>query len=118
MAYSVNIFASFNTDALVDPQQALQKYNNPSFYLDTVPANQTCTINTHTNSEITGLTITSNGINDGNFNIFPIKFVNEAVNFVVQLIDLSGFEVKDYSIIYDFNLTDRKSTRLNSSHRT
>ena len=105
MAYNVNIFASFNNDALVDPQQALENYNNPSVYLNTVPANQTCTISDHNLNQITGLSITSNGIDDGNFDIFPIKYVGEQVNFVVQLVDLSGYPVKDYPIIYNYNLT-------------
>lgn len=105
MAYNVNIFASFNAEAIVDPQQQLQNYGNASYYFNTVPANQTCTISSHTLSQIAGLSITSNGVNDGNFNIYPIKYVNEAVNFVIQLVDLSGFEVKDYPLIFDYNLT-------------
>lgn len=108
MAYNVNIFASFNAESLVDPQQQLQNYGNASFYLNTVPGNQTCTIEEHSAFQITQLSITSNGILDGNFNIFPVKYVNEAVNFVVQLVDLSGFEVKDYSLLplgyFKFNL--------------
>lgn len=99
MAYNVNIFASFNADSLVDPQQQLQNYGNASFYLNTVPGNQTCTIEPHSAFQITQLVITSNGIIDGNFNIFPIKYVNEAVNFVTQLVDLSGYEVKDYPLL-------------------
>lgn len=99
MPYNVNIFASFNTEAIVDPQQSLQDYGNASFYLNTVPGNQTLTINQHSLSAVTQLSITSNGIIDGNFNIFPVKYATEAVNFVIQLVDLSGYEVKDYSLL-------------------
>ena len=67
MAYNVNIFASFNAESLVDPQQQLQNYGNASFYLNTVPGNQTCTIEEHSAFQITQLSITSNGILDGNF---------------------------------------------------
>lgn len=105
MAYNVNIFASFNADALVDPQQQLSQYGNASVYLNTVPGSQTCQISAHNFDQVTGLTVTSNGILDGNFNIFPIKYVNEAVNFVAQVIDNSGFPVKDAAVLYPYQVT-------------
>lgn len=104
MSYNVNIFASFNTDSLVDPQQQLSKYGNVDYYLNTVPANQTVTIQRHPFNTITQLSVTSNGINDGTFNIFPIKYVGEAVQFVAQLIDDQGFVVKDYPLLSINNL--------------
>jgi len=96
--YTVNIFASFNQNSLVDPQENYMGYGNVNNYLNTVPVNQTCTI-THHSGNINALTITSNGIIDGNFNIFPIKYVNEPVNFVAQLVDSFGNEAKDYRLL-------------------
>jgi len=98
-SYNVNIFASFNAEALVDPQQQISDYGNVAYYLNTVPGNQTCTVSAHNLDQITQLSITSNGINNGEFNIFPIKYQGERVNFVVQLIDNLGFEVKDYPLL-------------------
>jgi hypothetical protein len=105
MNYDVNIFASFNPESLIDPQQELSKYGNVSTYLNTVPGNQTCRINSHNYNDITKLAITSNGINYSNFNIFPIKYVGEAVQFVIQLQDTQGFEVKDYPLLSLSNLS-------------
>ena len=98
-SYNVNIFASFNVEALVDPQQQLSDYGNVAYYLNTVPGNQTCTISAHEIDQITSLSITSNGINDGNFVIYPIKYTGEKVNFAVQLMDNLGYEVKDYQLL-------------------
>lgn len=99
--YNVNIFASFPTIAIVDPQQALSQYGNSIHYLNTIPANQTCTISAHNTNPntITSAIITSNGITDGNFNIYPIKYTGEQINFVVQLQDLNGVLVKDYPLL-------------------
>jgi hypothetical protein len=110
MSYNVNIFASFNVESLVDPQQQISKYGNVSYYLNTVPANQTVTIQQHAFNTITDLVITSNGINDGNFNIFPIKFAGEQIQFVLQLQDNLGFTVKDYPLL---NLTNLKLSLSN-----
>ena len=103
--YQVNIFASFNAESLVDPQQQLSDYGNVSFYLNTVPGNQTCSILQHPLSSISSLVITSNGINDGNFNIYPVKFVGESVQFVLQLEDVNGFSVKDFPLLSDNNIS-------------
>ena len=102
--YKVNIFASFPTESLVDPQQPISDYGNVSFYLNTVPGNQTCTISATNVYQITALSITSNGITDGNFNIFPVKFVGEKINFVVQMQSKDG-NVKDYPILTLNNFT-------------
>ena len=110
MSYNVNIFASFNVESLVDPQQQVSKYGNVSYYLNTVPANQTATIEQHAYNNITDLVITSNGINDGSFNIFPVKFAGEQIQFVLQLQDNLGFTVKDYPLL---NLTNLKLSLSN-----
>ena len=70
-SYNINIFASFAAESLVDPQQPISDYGTVSFYLNTVPGNQTCTISATNLNQITNLSITSNGITDGKFNIFP-----------------------------------------------
>lgn len=100
-SYNVNIFATFPTQSLIDPQQPISDYGVVSFYLNTTPlsSNQTCSILQHTVSDFSKLAITSNGINDGNFEIYPIKYVGEKINFVAQLIDLSGYDVKDYELL-------------------
>lgn len=104
-SYNVNIFASFPQNSLVDPQQALSNYKSSDFYLNTIPANITAAVSAHEAADITGLTITSNGITDGNFSIFPIKYTGEKVNFVVRLQDYLGNDVKDYSLLSPSNLT-------------
>lgn len=117
-SYNVNIFASFNADALVDPQQQLSDYGNVSYYLNTVPGNQTCAVSAHELDQITNLSITSNGINDGSFTLYPIKYAGERVNFVVQLMDNLGFEVKDYSLLplssFYFKLSASDGNYLNN----
>ena len=97
--YNVNIFASFAAESLVDPQQPISDYGTVSFYLNTVPGNQTCTISATNLNQITNLSITSNGITDGKFNIFPIKYIGEEVNFVVQMQNISGYNIKDYPLL-------------------
>jgi hypothetical protein len=97
--YNINIFASFAAESLVDPQQPISDYGTVSFYLNTVPGNQTCTISATNLNQITNLSITSNGITDGNFNLFPIKYIGEEVNFIVQLQNISGGNIKDYPLL-------------------
>ena len=98
-SYNINIFASFAAESLVDPQQPISDYGTVSFYLNTVPGNQTCTISATNLNQITNLSITSNGITDGNFNLFPIKYIGEEVNFIVQLQNISGGNIKDYPLL-------------------
>jgi len=102
-SYNVNIFASFDQKSLIDPQAQLMVGNNVSTYLNTVASNQTASIYSHVWNEITGLSITSNGITDGNFNIFPVKYAGTKINFVVQLIDNQGYSVKDYYLLQPSN---------------
>ena len=103
--YNVNIFASFTPDSLIDPQQALVYKNSASPYLNAVPSNITGAVSSHNDTDITGLTITSNGITDGNFNIYPVKYTGEKINFVVRLKDYLGNNVNDYSLLSPSNLT-------------
>jgi len=98
-SYNVNIFTSFNPAAIIDPQQELMGQGNVSTYFNTVPGNQTLAISAHNANQITNLAITSNGIVDGNFNLYPIKYTNEVVNFVVTLLDTYGYPIKDYPIL-------------------
>ena len=105
MNYNVNIFASFNPESLIDPQQEVSKYGNVSTYLNTVPGNQTCTISATPYGTISQLLVNSNGIEDAIFNIFPIKYVGEAVQFVIQLQDVNGYIVKDYPPLSLSNLS-------------
>ena len=98
-SYNINIFASFAAESLVDPQQPISDYGTVSFYLNTVPGNQTCTISATNLNQITNLSITSNGITDGNFNLFPIKYIGEEVNFIVQVQNISGGNIKDYPLL-------------------
>ena len=104
-SYNINIFASFSKDSLVDTQQRLSNYKDPSLFLNSTPVNQTCSISAHNYGDITNLVITSNGIMNGNFNIFPIKFAGERINFVVNLVDYLGYQVKDYSLLNYNNFT-------------
>ena len=97
--YYVNVQASFSAESLVDPQQSLSNYSDSSVYLNTVPGIQQLSIVAHDSSSQTNLSITSNGITDGNFNLYPIKFVGENVNFIAQLQDLSGFNIRDYPLL-------------------
>ena len=101
-SYNVNIFASFPKDSLYDPQMGVAGYINASFYLNSVPANQTCAISGHNIADITQLVISSNGITNGGFDIYPIKYAGERINFVVSLKDYLGYDVRDYSLL-DFN---------------
>ena len=109
-SYNVNIFASFQKDSLVDPQQRLSNYGNVSYYLNTSPVSQTCAISGHNYNEITKLVISSNGITDGNFDIYPIKYSGEKVNFVVSLQDIFRGDVRDYSLLQLNNFTFNLST--------
>lgn len=113
-SYNVNIFASFLQKALIDPQQELSDHQNISTYLNWVPTNQTATISAHPFNDITQLSITSNGIDE--FNIFPVKFNNERINFVVKLKDSQGFDVKDYQLLdlanFQFSLSSLNGTYL------
>jgi hypothetical protein len=104
-AYQVNIFTSFDQAAIIDPQQELMGQGNISTYMNTVPGTQTLLISAHNINQITNLVITSNGITDGNFNLFPIKYTNEAVNFVATLQDSSGYDIKDYPLLQLNNFT-------------
>ena len=117
--YNINIFASFAAESLVDPQQPISDYGTVSFYLNTVPGNQTCTISATNLNQITNLSITSNGITDGNFNLFPIKYIGEEVNFIVQLQNISGGNIKDYPLLlssdFRFFLSGTNSNIINSS---
>lgn len=101
--YDVNIFASFDPEAILDPQQQLQGANNVSTYLNVNPASQTGAVSAHETTQITKLTVTSNGI-DG-FNIFPIKFATERINFVAKLKDVDNYDVKDWPLLDLSNLT-------------
>ena len=109
-SYNVNIFASFPKDSLYDPQMGVAGYKNASFYLNTTPANQTCAISAHNIGDITQLVISSNGITDGNFDIYPIKYAGEHINFVVSLKDYLDFDVRDYSLLDYNNFTFNLST--------
>lgn len=97
--HNVNIFASFPPTSLVDPQQQLDTGQNNSFYLNSKQGVHYGTVASHDIASITALNITSNGIDNGQFNIFPIKYTGEQVNFVAKLKDLSGFDVKDYPLL-------------------
>jgi len=111
-SYNTNIFVSFNQQSIIDPQSELMFGQNIGTYLNTVPVVQTCTISAHNIGDITGLTITSNGITDGNFGIYPIKYTNAAISFVVSLVDSQGFPVKDYNLLalssFKFSLSSNK----------
>jgi hypothetical protein len=115
-SYDVNVFVSFKTEALVDPQQQLMGFNNVSHYLNTVPGSQTCTISAHNLNQIVSLKVTSNGINSDNFNLYPIKYIGEKVNFTVNLIDVNGYQVKDYPLLplssFSFSIVDTTSATL------
>ena len=102
--YNINVFTSFDPAAILDPQQELMGQGNVSNYLNTVPGSQTLSISAHNTNQITQLVITSNGITDGNFQLYPIKYTNESVNFVVSLLDLYGNTVRDYPLILLSNL--------------
>ena len=95
--YDINIFASFPPEAILDPQQGLEGLNNVSTYLNVNATSQTGAVSAHVIQQITNLSITSNGI-DG-FNIFPIKFATENINFVAKLKDLNGYDVKDWPLL-------------------
>jgi hypothetical protein len=97
--YYVNIQASFDANSLIDPQQVLSNYGNSSTYLNTVPGTQQLSIVAHDNNQYSKLNISSNGITDGNFNLYPIKYVGENVNFIIQIKDLSGYNIKDYPLL-------------------
>ena len=105
ISYNVNVFTSFDPAAIIDPQQELMGQGNVSTYFNTVPDNQTLQIVSHQPSDITNLVITSNGITNGEFNLYPIKFTNENVNFVASLQDASGNDVKDYQLLQFNNFT-------------
>lgn len=115
-SYNVNVFVSFKTEALVDPQQQLMGFNNVSHYLNTVPGSQTCTISAHNLNQIVSLKITSNGINSDNFYIYPVKYVGEKVNFTVNLIDANNYQVKDYPLLplsaFSFSIINSTSATL------
>lgn len=115
-SYDVNVFVSFKTEALVDPQQQLMGINNASHYLNTVPGSQTCTISAHNLNQIVSLKVTSNGINSDDFNLYPIKYVGEKVNFTVNLIDVNGYQVKDYPLLplssFSFSIVNSTSAVL------
>jgi len=98
-SYNVNIFTSFDSAAIIDPQQEIMGQGNVSTYFNTVPGSQTLAIFAHNPNQITTLVITSNGITDGNFSLYPIKYTNEVVNFVVTLQDSYGNNVKDYQLL-------------------
>ena len=104
-AYQVNIFTSFDQAAIIDPQQELMGQGNISTYMNTVPGTQTLLVSAHNTNQITNLVITSNGITNGNFTLFPIKYTNEAVNFVATLQDSSGYSIKDYPLLQLNNFT-------------
>ena len=104
-AYQVNIFTSFDQAAIIDPQQELMGQGNISTYMNTVPGTQTLLVSAHNTNQITNLVITSNGITNGNFTLFPIKYTNETVNFVATLQDSSGYSVKDYPLLQLNNFT-------------
>lgn len=114
--YNVNIFASFDSKSFVDPQQSLGGYNNVNYYFNTVAANQTCQIISHPLSSITQLAISSNGIDS--FNIYPVKYQGERVNFVAKLKDSNGFDVKDYPLLplssFTFNLIEINGNYLDT----
>ena len=116
--YNVNIFASFQQCALVDPQQALFNYGSPSVYLNTSPVSQTCTISAHNIADITNLNITSNGISNDSFSIFPVKYTGEQIYFVVKLQDYNGFDVKDYNLLalssFQFSLSSYNGSNVNN----
>ena len=94
--YNVNIFAW--QPQQIDPQQELLVQNTFA-QINSIPANQTGTIVPHTSANIASLSITSNGITDGNFAIFPVHYVNEIVNFIVQIEDGNGFNIRDFPLI-------------------
>ena len=98
-SYQVNIFTSFDAEAIIDPQQVLMGQGNIDSYMNTVPGTQTLLVSATEINNITNLVITSNGITDGNFNLFPIKYTNEAINFVVNLQDSNGYNIKDYPLL-------------------
>jgi len=102
-SYNVNVFTSFDPAAIIDPQQELMGQGNVSTYFNTVPGSQTLSISAHNPNQITTLVITSNGITDGNFYLYPIKYTNEVVNFVVTLQDSYGNNVKDYPLLQQNN---------------
>jgi len=104
-AYQINIFTSFDQAAIIDPQQELMGQGNISTYMNTVPGTQTLLVSAHNTNQITNLVITSNGITNGNFTLFPIKYTNEAVNFVATLQDSSGYSIKDYPLLQLNNFT-------------
>ena len=104
-AYQVNIFTSFDQAAIIDPQQELMGQGNISTYMNTVPGTQTLLVSAHNTNQITNLVITSNGITNGNFTLFPIKYTNETVNFVATLQDSSGYSIKDYPLLQLNNFT-------------
>jgi hypothetical protein len=119
MSYNVIIFASFPSTIFVDPQQELANYGSVSHYFNLQPAFQTATIVPHNVASITSLNITSNGVDDGNFDIFPIKYANEDINFVVKLKDIKGFDVKDYKLLplssFTFSLSSSVGANLSSA---
>ena len=104
-AYQINIFTSFDQAAIIDPQQELMGQGNISTYMNTVPGTQTLLVSAHNTNQITNLVITSNGITNGNFTLFPIKYTNETVNFVATLQDSSGYSIKDYPLLQLNNFT-------------
>ena len=118
--YYVNIFASFNANAIVDPQQELMGQGTTSVYFNTVPANQTLTILPHNSNQVTSLQITSNGISDSSYNflLFPIKYTSEAVNFVIQMLDPLGNPLKDLPLLnidnFNFFLADPFGNQINN----
>jgi hypothetical protein len=113
------IFATFDSKNFIDSQETKINYNifkdYDQGYLNLPPSAQ---ILKSTFNPANSIRITSNGIStEGNnstvgklsgqvvypFDIYPIKWSNTKIPFVINFKDSENFNVKNYSPIYDFH---------------
>lgn len=117
-SHNVNIFTSFQSRDMYDTQQLLANGKQINASVNIVPSNQTAMVLKHDVFDITKLSITSNGIELPAFDIFPVKYVGEPVQFVAQLLDYNDCVVRDYPLLplscFTFSLSSSQGEILNN----